>query len=76
MGVGGREIQQGGSIRIHIAESIRCTAETNNIVKQLYSKKKQNKQTKPKELFLTLASFKLYKGSIFTFLSNIPFVSM
>ena len=63
MGVGGREVQQGGSIHIHIADSIHCTAKTNNIVKQLYSK--QNKQTKTKKVFLNLASFKLYKGNIY-----------
>ena len=34
---GGREAQEGGDICIHIADSLCCTAETNNIVKQLYS---------------------------------------
>ena len=26
---GGREVQEGGDICIHIADSVRCTAETN-----------------------------------------------
>ena len=26
---GGREVQEGGDIRIHIADSLHCTAETN-----------------------------------------------
>ena len=43
VGWGGREIQEGGDIGTHIADSLRCTAETNNIVKQLYSKRKQKK---------------------------------
>ena len=34
---GGREVQEGGDICIHIAGSHCCTAETNNIVKQLSS---------------------------------------
>ena len=36
---GGREVQEGGDIGIHIADSFHCTAEY-NIVKQLYSDKK------------------------------------
>ena len=34
---GGKEIQEGGDICIHVAESLRCTAKINNIVRQLYS---------------------------------------
>ena len=34
---GGRETQEGGNIYILIADSHYCTAETNSIVKQLYS---------------------------------------
>ena len=34
-GKDGREAQVGGNICIHIADSLCCTAETNNIVKQL-----------------------------------------
>ena len=34
---GGREVQEGGDIGIHTTDSLRCTAETNNIVKQLYA---------------------------------------
>ena len=34
---GGRDTQEGGVICICIADSLCCTAETNNIVKQLYS---------------------------------------
>ena len=29
---GGREIQEGGDIGIHIADSLHCTAETNTIL--------------------------------------------
>ena len=29
MGVGGREVQEGGDICIHVADSFPCTAETN-----------------------------------------------
>ena len=39
-GGGGREVQEGGDVCIHIADSLCCTAETNTIVKQLYSNKK------------------------------------
>ena len=35
-----REVQKGGGICIHIADSLHCTAETNNIVKKLYPIKK------------------------------------
>ena len=38
-GVGGREDHEGGSICIHIADSHCCTAETNNIAKQVYCNK-------------------------------------
>ena len=37
MEVGGRAVQEGGDICIHIADPLHCTAETNDIVKQLYS---------------------------------------
>ena len=37
VGWGGREVQEGGDVCIHIADSLHCTAETNNIVKQFYS---------------------------------------
>ena len=36
----GRKVNEGGDICIHIADSCCGTAETNNIVKQLYSNKK------------------------------------
>ena len=35
MGGGGREIQEGGGVCIHIAESLHCTAETNTVIKQI-----------------------------------------
>ena len=35
----GKEIQKRGDICIHIADSLCCTVETNDIVKQLYSNK-------------------------------------
>ena len=35
------EVQDGGAICIHIADSLHCIAETNNTVKQLYSFKKK-----------------------------------
>ena len=34
--------EQGGSICIHMVDSLFCTEETNNIVKQLHSKKKKD----------------------------------
>jgi len=34
---GEKEIQEAGDVCIHIADTLCCTAETNNIVKQLYS---------------------------------------
>ena len=40
----GREAQEGGDMCICIADSCDCTAETNNIVKQLYSNKKRGKK--------------------------------
>ena len=36
----GRQVQEGGDICIHIADSLPGTIETNNIVKQLYPNKK------------------------------------
>ena len=43
MGVEGEwEAQEGGGIYTHIADSSRCTAKTNNTVKQLYSNLKIN----------------------------------
>ena len=36
-GGGGREVQEGEDIGIHTGDSLCCMAETNNIVKQLYS---------------------------------------
>ena len=36
------EVQEGGEIYTHIADSSRCTAKTNNIVKQLYPNLKIN----------------------------------
>ena len=37
-GRGGREVQ-GGAYVIHVVTSLHCTAETNNVVKQLYLSK-------------------------------------
>ena len=37
-----KEIQKGGDMCIHIGDSLCCTAETNNIINQLSSKKKKN----------------------------------
>jgi len=31
------EVQEGGDIHTHTADSLCCTIETNNVVKQLYS---------------------------------------
>ena len=45
-GGGGREVQEGGDICIHIADSRHCTAETNNTVKQLYANKKKKESKK------------------------------
>ena len=45
MGGHGREVQEGRDIGIHITDSLHCTAETNNIVKQFYSNKKKNAKT-------------------------------
>ena len=45
MGVEGEwEAQEGGGIYTHIADSSRCTAKTNNTVKQLYSNKKEKRE--------------------------------
>ena len=44
MGVGsGREVQEGGDIYIHIADSLFCTAETNTTLESNYSPIKTNK---------------------------------
>ena len=40
---GRREVQEEGDICIHIVDSLHCTVETNNIVKQLYSNLKKMK---------------------------------
>ena len=42
---GGGEVQEGEDTRIHTADSLRCIADTNNIIKQLYPnfKKKRKK---------------------------------
>ena len=47
-GGGGREVQEGGDICIHIADSLRCTAETNITLQSNYSpcKKKKNRKKK------------------------------
>ena len=42
----GREVSEGGAMCIHTADSLHCTAETNSIVKQLYSNKKKIKSGK------------------------------
>ena len=44
---GGKEAQEGGDVRIHIADSHCCASETNNTVKQLYS----NKEFHTKKIF-------------------------
>ena len=75
MGVGGREVQQGGSICIHIANSIHCTAETNNTVKQLYSKQNKTSKQKPKKYFLVWPHSSFTKA-VFIFIFYIPFVSV
>ena len=36
-GVGGRELQEGRDICIHIADSLHCTAETNTTLKSNYT---------------------------------------
>ena len=44
---GAREPQEGGDIRIDIADTLSCTVETSNIVKQLYYNfKKEEKEAK------------------------------
>ena len=45
MGSGGREVQKGGDICIHIADSLCCTAETNIKVWSNYTPKKKRKET-------------------------------
>ena len=48
------EVQDGGAICIHIADSLHCIAETNNTVKQLYSfKKKSNDNFQIEKLYIT-----------------------
>ena len=42
---GGRGIQVGRDICIHMVDSFHCGPETNNIVKQLYSNKNKEKNT-------------------------------
>ena len=42
---GGGGVQEGGDICIHIADSLCCTEETNNMVKQLYSNLKKKEST-------------------------------
>ena len=36
-GWGGRQVQEGGNMCVQVADAVCCRAETNNIVKQLYS---------------------------------------
>ena len=43
-GWSGREVQEGEDVYIHIADSLHCTAKTNNTVKQLYSNKKEKRE--------------------------------
>ena len=40
---GGREAQEGRDICVHMADSLRCTAETNKVVKQLCFNKNNKK---------------------------------
>ena len=42
-GVCGREVQEGGDVFIHKADSLHCTEDTHNTVKQIYSNKKKDK---------------------------------
>ena len=47
VGVGGREVQEGGDMSIFIADSLCCIAETNHckvIILQLEKKKKRNRK--------------------------------
>ena len=43
---GGGEVQEGEDTRIHTADSLRCTADTNNIIKQLYPNFKKKRKKK------------------------------
>ena len=43
-GVGGSEVQKGGDICTHPADSLHCKAETDNIVKQFYSNKSNSRE--------------------------------
>ena len=45
----GMEIFKKGDICINIADSLRCTAETNNVVKQLYSNFNKRKKRRWRE---------------------------
>ena len=51
---GEREIQEAGDVCIHIADTLCCTAETNNIVKQLYSNNTREKKERPTKTPWTL----------------------
>ena len=46
-GGGGREAQEGRDIRIYIANSFCCTAESNTILQSNYTQKQQQQQKKP-----------------------------
>ena len=43
VGEAGREVEEGGDVCIHIADSLHCTAETNTGVKKLTPIKNKNK---------------------------------
>ena len=43
-GAGGREVQEGGDIGIHIADSLHCTAETNTTFWSNYTPIKKKKE--------------------------------
>ena len=42
---GGREVQEGGKIRTHIADSLHCTVETNTALYSNYTPIKKKKKT-------------------------------
>ena len=44
---GGREVQEGGDICTHIADSLCCTAESNTTLKNNYTPIKKKKRKKP-----------------------------
>ena len=46
---GAREVQEGGDICMHMADSLWCTTGTNSIVKQLYSNKDLLKKRRRKQ---------------------------